>query len=93
MFRTATSLMAALAILVGAVVSSSSIFAGAEPEFEITASTIDAGGGTSSGPGFELTGTIGQPEANAQYSSGGEFLLAGGFWARATDRIFFNGFE
>jgi hypothetical protein len=42
---------------------------------------------------FELTGTIAQPEANAQQSSGGEFILAGGFWARAEDQVFQNGFE
>jgi hypothetical protein len=61
--------------------------------FEITKSTIDSGGGTSAGGDFSLTGTIGQPDSNAQISSGSEFLLAGGFWAKAIDTIFKNGFE
>ena len=62
-------------------------------DFELTRTTIDAGGGTASGPDFELVGTIAQPEANAQQSSGGEFLLAGGFWANTTDALFSDGFE
>ena len=62
-------------------------------EFELTKTTIDAGGGTATGVDLELVGTIAQPEANTQQSSGGEFLLAGGFWASANDPIFTNGFE
>lgn len=62
-------------------------------DFELTQSTIDAGGGAASGSDFELVGTIAQPEANAQQSSGGGFSLAGGFWASATDAIFSDGFE
>ena len=61
--------------------------------FEITKSTVDNGGGTSSGGDFSLTGTIGQHEANSRVSSGGDFLLAGGFWAKAHDVIFKNSFE
>ena len=51
------------------------------------------GAASSSNGDFSLTGTIGQPDANQQISSGGGFLLAGGFWARANDVIFRNGFE
>ena len=39
--------------------------------------SIDGGGGTSSGGGFELTGTIGQPDAGKL--TGGGFELTGGF--------------
>lgn len=62
-------------------------------EFELIQTTIDAGGGASSGSDFELVGTIAQPEADPQQSSGGEFLLAGGFWASASDALFSDGFE
>jgi hypothetical protein len=64
-------------------------------DFKITKSTIDSGGGTSSGDNFSLTGTIGQPDANRQISTGGGFTLAGGFWASATviDTIFKDSFE
>ena len=41
-------------------------------------STIDGGGGQSSGGPYVLTGTIGQPDA--EYSSGGNYELLGGFW-------------
>ena len=46
--------------------------------YEIVWSTIDGGGGTSSGGQYILTGTIGQPDA--AYSSGGDYELLGGFW-------------
>jgi hypothetical protein len=48
-------------------------------DFEITRSTVDGGGVMrSTGGDFELSGTIGQPDAGAM--SGGEFDLTGGFW-------------
>ncbi len=46
--------------------------------YELTWSTIDGGGGRSSGEDFTLTGTIGQPDA--AYSRGGNYELLGGFW-------------
>jgi len=62
-------------------------------DFEISKSTVDNGGGISSGGDFSLTGTIGQHDANSQISSGGGFLLAGGFWAKAYDVVFKDSFE
>ncbi len=62
-------------------------------DFELTKSTIDAGGGAASGGSFELVGTFAQAEANPGQSSGGEFMLAGGFWARTKDGLFSDGFE
>lgn len=53
-------------------------------QFAIPSYTIDAGGGTSGGGGFKLTGTIGQPDASA-VSSGGNFKVSGGFWAANTN--------
>lgn len=41
--------------------------------------TVDGGGGTSSGNGYSLNGTLGQPDAGA-VASGGGYTLAGGFW-------------
>ena len=49
------------------------------PQYEITRSTIDGGGVMrSSGGDFELSGTIGQPDAGIM--TGGGFQLTGGFW-------------
>ena len=48
------------------------------PPFTIGSSTIDGGGGTSSGGRFTVTGTIGQPDASDM--RGGAFSVAGGFW-------------
>ena len=62
-------------------------------DFEITSFTIDNGGGQSSGGDFVLTGTIGQHDASSTLSTGADFLLAPGFWARVIDRIFADGFE
>ncbi len=64
-------------------------------DFEITKNTIDNGGGTSSSGEFAVTGTIGQPDANHQISTGGGFAVSGGFWANATviDLMFKDSFE
>jgi hypothetical protein len=48
--------------------------------YEINWYTIDSGGGTSSGGGFELSGTIGQHDAGGPMTGGG-FELTGGFWS------------
>ena len=49
--------------------------------YELTWSTIDDCGATfSTGGVYELGGTIGQPDASNNMS-GGNFGLAGGFWA------------
>jgi hypothetical protein len=41
-------------------------------------STLDGGGGTSSGGSYSVSGTIGQPDAGTM--SGGPYTLEGGFW-------------
>ncbi len=59
------------------------LMAGGTPEFEMTRSTIDGGGVMrSAGEGYELSGSIGQPDAGTM--SGGDFELAGGFWPGAS---------
>ena len=50
-------------------------------DFDLSWHSIDGGGGFSAGGGFELEGTIGQPDAG--FVTGGDFELAGGFWAGA----------
>ena len=48
-------------------------------DFQISRSTIDGGGAIfSAGGDFELSGTIGQPDAGIMEGSG--FTLTGGFW-------------
>jgi hypothetical protein len=47
--------------------------------FSIDWHTIDGGGGTSTGGVFAVTGSIGQPDANSQPMTGGDFSLTGGF--------------
>ena len=47
-------------------------------DYQIVWSTIDGGGGQSSGGQYTLTGTIGQPDA--AYSESGNYELLGGFW-------------
>ena len=51
--------------------------------YDLTWNTIDGGGGTSTGGGFELSGTAGQPDAGALASADGTFKLKGGFWPGA----------
>lgn len=47
-------------------------------QFAVDWSTVDGGGGSSTGGVFSVTGTIGQPDAGTM--SGGNFTLHGGFW-------------
>jgi hypothetical protein len=47
-------------------------------DYQIVWSTIDGGGGQSSGGQYRLTGTIGQPDAS--YSAAYKYELLGGFW-------------
>lgn len=63
--------------------------------FQITKSTIDNGGGRSSGDNFTATGTIAQLDANQQISKGNSFALSGGFWANSmiVDLLFKDNFE
>ena len=49
--------------------------------YSIDWSTVDGGGGTSTGGVYAVSGTIGQPDANLQPMTGGNYLLTGGFWS------------
>lgn len=46
--------------------------------YSLSWSTIDGGGGTSSGGSYTISGTIGQPDAGRL--TGGSYVLDGGFW-------------
>ena len=60
------------------------VVAGAFPasaqNYSIDWFTIDGGGGTSTGGGYSVSGTIGQPDAGGPMT-GGNYSLTGGFWA------------
>jgi hypothetical protein len=50
--------------------------------YDLTWSTVDGGGYTfSSGGGYTLGGTVGQPDAGVL--TGGGYTLSGGFWSGA----------
>lgn len=67
------------------------------PDLTVARHVIASGGGESSGGQFEITGTIGQPDADPlQPSTGGTFAITGGFWPAVgplPNVIFRNGFE
>ena len=46
----------------------------------IKSSTLDGGGGVSTGGVWKVTGTIGQADATASKSTGGTWSEQGGFW-------------
>jgi len=57
-------------------------------DFELHWYTVDAGGGMFGiGGDFEVSGTIGQPDAGVPMT-GGEFQLTGGFWAGVSEFCF-----
>ena len=49
-------------------------------QYSIDWFTIDGGGGTSTGGGYSVSGTIGQHDAGGPMT-GGNYSLTGGFWA------------
>lgn len=56
----------------------------AAAQYDLSWYTIDGGGGMfSTGGAFEVSGTIGQPDAGVM--SGGDFELQGGFWPGAAE--------
>lgn len=65
-------------ILCPLLVLSFAAVAGAQ-NYSIDWSTVDGGGGTSTGGVFRVSGTIGQPDAGKM--SGGNFTVDGGFWS------------
>jgi hypothetical protein len=66
-----------LALVVGAPT-----LALAQP-YAINWSTIDGGGGTSTGGVYSVSGTIGQPDAGPTMTNG-QYAVTGGFWALPT---------
>lgn len=54
----------------------------ARAQLTIDWSSVDGGGGTSSGGSYTLSGTIGQADAGTM--TGGTFTLEGGFWPALT---------
>ena len=56
----------------------------ARADFDLSWYTVDGGGDMwTSGGSYELSGTIGQPDATTVTMTGGHFELVGGFWAVA----------
>src|SRR5437867_4467383 len=51
--------------------------------YSIDWSTIDGGGGTSTGGVYSVSGTIGQPDAGGAMTNG-RYSVTGGFWALPT---------
>jgi len=47
--------------------------------YDLTWSSVDGGGARSQGGGYTLDGSAGQPDAGLL--AGGDYILAGGFWA------------
>ena len=72
---TAFSLVAILLLLAGVALVQAQVGGG----YDLTWSTVDGGGDTySTGGGYTLGGTAGQPDAGVLSGSG--YTLGGGFW-------------
>jgi hypothetical protein len=68
-----------LALLVAVILGASAALAQTGGGYDLTWNTIDGGGGSSAGNGYQLAGTFGQPDSGATLS-GGVYSLSGGFW-------------
>jgi len=80
MVRGAPDTRAASGWRVGLCCLLSAIGISASGQYAIDCSTIDGGGGTSTGGLYSVSGTIGQPDAGPTMS-GGPYAMTGGFWA------------
>ena len=71
----------AVIVLVAVLVAvAGSTVAHADGDYEITWHTVDGGGATfSTGDGFTLDSTVGQPDASTPHTGDG-YTLVGGFW-------------
>ena len=70
-----------LALLLGFIILHSTFCLRAlGQQYSIDWYKISGGGGTSTGATYQVTGTIGQPEAGSTMS-GGQYSLTGGFWS------------
>ena len=68
-----------LLLAAGVLLLSAGLVALAQDGYELSWWTVDGGGGTlSSGGGYTLGGTAGQPDAGVL--AGGGYTLGGGFW-------------
>jgi len=93
--------MKTLTLIIGALIFASAGLPSATAQtggpYDLTWNTFDSGGGTSAGGVFEVTGTIGQHDATVMMANGGNFTLAGGFWASGgllcfVDLFYFSNF-
>lgn len=66
-------------IVFGALAAAFCFPAGAQP-YSIDWHKVAGGGGTSTGGAYQVSGTIGQPDAGA-VMVGGNYSVTGGFWA------------
>ena len=67
-------------LLTGLLLGGGTRFSARAQSYSIDWSTIDGGGGTSTGGVYAVSGTIGQHDASGPLS-GGTYTLVGGFWA------------
>ncbi|MDA8019745.1 MAG: hypothetical protein MPN21_20080 [Thermoanaerobaculia bacterium] len=79
--------------VVGGLIWTSSTTAQSGGKFEITRSTLDAGGSTERSPdNVVVRGSIGQPDVGV--AAAGSYYLTGGFWStQGNIGIFSDGFE
>jgi hypothetical protein len=83
MKRAARFLALAILLLLVSSVSAATL----DGDYDLSWWTVDGGGETSTGGGYALSGTIGQPDAGEM--SGGDYTLSGGFWVRMAMRYIF----
>jgi len=67
-------------LLLGFIILHSSFCLRAQGQYSIDWYKISGGGGTSTGGTYQVSGTIGQPDAGMAMS-GGNYSLTGGFWS------------
>src|SRR6476660_9303310 len=76
------AIIGVMGVAVVLVLAAAAVYAQVGGGYDLSWSSVDGGGGTSSSGGiYALGGTIGQPDAGQL--SGGTYSLTGGFWGVA----------
>src|SRR5262245_14503917 len=68
----------ALSLFFGLCLLTTSVLAQNKGAYDLSWMTVNSGGSTSSGGGYTLSSSIGQPEAGVIQGSG--YTITGGFW-------------
>jgi hypothetical protein len=83
-----TSLILALAILLGMLTTGLIALAQTSTNYNLEWHVVGGGGGPVSSASYAVNGTVGQGAASPPYSVGSRYVVSGGYWFIPVHRIY-----